>query len=285
MNQQPLVSVIISTYNGSSYIKKAIDSVLSQTYKNIELIITDDCSNDNTFEIISGYQKKDQRIVIFRNEVNSGSYKSLNKAIVRSKGKYIANLDDDDIWIDSDKIKKQVEFLEKNKNYGLVGGGMIKINAKGDETARFLFLEKDENLRKSILTANNLFAHSAVLFRKDVWEKVGRYNELFDYSADMDLWLKIGKISKFYNLQEYFIHYLEKEGSEQFFSRKNSSRRKIWLNIKMRKQYKKDYPGYKKAIFLCWASYFYSFLPYKQKQKLRLVQNGLKAVKNNFIKK
>src|SRR3990167_450572 len=270
MSQQPLVSAVISTYNGAKYIKKAIDSVLGQTYKNIELNITDDCSTDDTPKIIFEYLKKDSRIRSFKNKSNIGSYKSLNKAIRATKGKYIANLDDDDIWIDSQKIKKQVEFMEKNNDYGLVGGGMIKIDIKNNEIARFVFPEHDREIRKSILSANNLIAHSSALFRKDIWEKAAGYNALFDYSADLDLWLKMGKISKFYNFQEYFIYYLEKEGSEIFFSRKNSSRRKIWLNIKMRKQYKNDYPSYKKAILLCWASFFYSFLPYKQKQKLRL---------------
>lgn len=271
MNQQPLVSVIISTYNGEKYIKKAIESVLNQIYKNIELIIVDDCSTDKTLEIISEYHKKDRRIIILKNETNMGSYKSLNKAIRTSKGKYIANLDDDDFWIDSKKIKKQTEFLEKHNDYGLVGGGMIKIDEKGKEIARFLFPEHDKDIRKSILSANNLIAHSAVLFRKDAWENAGGYNFFFSYSADMDLWLKIGKIYKFYNFQEYFIYYLEKEGSKTYFSRRNIYRRKIWLNIKMRNQYKHDYPGYKKAVFLCWASYFYSFLPYFCRQKLRLM--------------
>lgn len=278
MTQQPLVSTVISTYNGAKYIRKAIDSVLNQTYKNIELIIADDCSTDDTQKIISEYLKKDPRIRTFRNETNMGSYKSLNKAIGVSKGKYIANLDDDDIWITPKKIEKQVEFMEKNKDYGLVGGGMIKIDTKNNEIARFLFLENDEDLRKSILSANNLFAHSSVLFRKDIWEKAGGYNGLFDYSADMDLWLKMGKLSKMHNLREYLINYLEKEGSEIFFSRKNSARRKVWLNIKMRNQYKYDYSGYKKAIFLCWASYFYSFLPYKYKQKIRFSLIKLRAL-------
>ncbi len=270
-----LVSVIISTFNGEKYIKRAIESVLSQTYGNIELIIIDDCSTDNTSEIIFGYSRKDSRIVILKNETNIGSYKSLNKAIRISRGKYIANLDDDDIWRDSQKIEKQTEFLEKHNDYGLVGGGMIKIDIKNNEIGRYLFPEHDKDIRKSILK-NNLFSHSAVLFRKDAWEEVGGYNELFGYSADIDLWLKIGKKYKFYNFQDYFIYYLDKENSGSYFSRKNSYRRKVWLNIKMIKQYKNDYPGCKKAVLLCWASYFYSFVPYRQ--KMRPILNKLRAL-------
>ena len=264
MNKQPLVSVVITTYNRTKYIKRAVESVLAQTYKNIEIIIIDDNSTDGTYKIISEFNNRDLRIVILKNKTNLGSYRSLNKGIRISKGTYIANLDDDDIWFDVKKIEKQVNFLEEDKNYGLVGGGVIKIDEDGKEIIRYLSPENDKEIRKTILI-DNAFAHSTVLFRKEVWEKVGGYNKLFDYAADIDLWLKIGKISKFYNFQEYFIYYLEKEQDNDHNMRNDSFRRKVRLNIKLRRRHRNHYPGYGKAFLLCWASYFYSFLPFRQR--------------------
>jgi glycosyltransferase involved in cell wall biosynthesis len=266
-----LVSIVISTRNGSKYIKKAIESVERQSYKNIEIIIVDDDSIDETFEIISGFKEKDPRIIILRNETNIGSYKSLNKAIRISKGKYIANIDDDDFWCDQRKIEKQVEFLERYEDYGLVGGGMVKIDIKSNQVGKYLFPENDKDIRKSLLL-HNLFAHSAVLFRKSIWEKVGGYNALFAYAADMDLWLRIGRVSKMHNFQEYFVYCLDKEADGDHSSRNLGYRRNVRLNVAMLRQYKNNYPGYIKAVFLCWAGYFYSFVPYKKMLRPALIK-------------
>lgn len=260
-----LVSIVIATYNRAKYIKKAVESVLSQTYQNIEIIIVDDGSTDKTPEIISEFSKKDPRIVILTNKTNLGFVRTLNKGIQRAQGKYIARLDDDDFWCDSKKLEKQVEFLEIHPDYALVGGGMIKIDEKNREIARYLFPEKDEDIRKSILV-ENLFVHSTVLFRKYIWEKIGGYDKEFDGLEDKDLWLKIGRLKKFYNFQEFFVCYLGHQYNNPGYAARNYGRkRQLKLNIRLRKKYRNDYSSYRKAILFCWASYFYSFLPFKQK--------------------
>lgn len=262
--EKPLVSIIIPTYNGAKYIRKAIESVWKQTYQNIEIVIIDDGSKDETPEIISELSKKDPRIVILTNKTNLGFVKSLNKGVGKVKGKYIARIDDDDFWSDKEKLEKQVEFLETQPNYVLVGGGIIKINKKNREIARYLFPEKDKDIRKSILI-DNLFAHSTVLFRKEAWQKVGGYDQNFGFFADMDLWMKLGKIGKFYNFQEYFAYYLDKELSGNYTMRNRDIRRRVGAFIKLRKKHRNDYPGYWKAVLFSWANYFYSFLPFRQK--------------------
>jgi glycosyltransferase involved in cell wall biosynthesis len=262
MSKQPLVSVVITTYNRTEYIERAVESALKQTYKNIEVIIVDDASTDKTPEILSKISKKDQRIIILTNEKNLDLVRTLNRGIKIAKGKYIARLDDDDFWCGTKKLEKQVNFLEMNPEYNLVGGGIIKIDKEGKETARYLSPENDKDIRKVILV-NNVFVHSTVLFRRNIFEKLGGYNEQFVVGQDIELWLKMGKIGKFYNFQEFFVYYLDHEYDGS--SRSYRMRRKIGLNIKLRKKYRNDYAGYKKAFLLCWASYFYSFLPFKQK--------------------
>jgi len=130
--KMPLVSIIMPAYNSEKYLSESIDSVLSQEYKNWELVIVDDCSNDSTPEIIKKYEMNNSKIKYYRLDENSGPAKARNKAIDLAKGEYLAFLDSDDIWF-SDKLKKQISFMEKN-NYNFTCTSYAKI----DENSNFL---------------------------------------------------------------------------------------------------------------------------------------------------
>jgi len=260
MNQQPLVSVIVSTYNREKYVKRAVESVLSQTYKNIELVIVDNRSTDKTSEIIFELGKNDSRIIILTNKINLEAGKSYDKGIATAHGKYIALMTDDDYWCDENKLEKQVDFLEKNSDYVLTGGGIIRIDKNGKEIMRKLYPETDEKIRKSILI-DCIFVYPTVVFRKESWEQVGGFNEdIGYYVGDWDLWLKFGKIGKFYNFQEYFVCYMLWEG--------NISKQNVFYNLlianKLRRRYRKDYPGFKKALLGGWLDYLYYLFPFKK---------------------
>ena len=110
-----LVSVIMPAYNAENYILDSIFSVLNQTYNNIELIIIDDCSSDNTPSLVREYCNNDPRIRMIVNSHNSGPGISRNNGIKVAKGRFIAFLDSDDIWL-SEKINKQIFFMESNKS-------------------------------------------------------------------------------------------------------------------------------------------------------------------------
>lgn len=112
MNNE-LVSIIMPSYNTANYISDSIQSVLNQTYKNWELIIVDDCSSDNTLEVLSKFNDKRIRVIV--NEKNSGAALSRNKALKEAKGKWIAFLDSDDLW-ENNKLEKQINFMKEN-NY------------------------------------------------------------------------------------------------------------------------------------------------------------------------
>lgn len=112
--EKDMVSIIMPSYNTAKYIGKSINSVIKQTYKNWELIIVDDCSNDNTDSIVNKFLI-DERIKYFKNKKNSGAAISRNKALKEAKGRWIAFLDSDDLWVDN-KLEKQINFMKKN-NY------------------------------------------------------------------------------------------------------------------------------------------------------------------------
>lgn len=108
-----LVSIITPSYNSAAYIAEMIESILAQTYTNWELLITDDCSTDDSVKIIESYATKDSRIKLFRLASNSGAGIARNKSIEEARGRYIAFCDSDDLW-KPQKLEKQVEFMQKN---------------------------------------------------------------------------------------------------------------------------------------------------------------------------
>jgi glycosyltransferase involved in cell wall biosynthesis len=257
MENKPLISIVLPTCNRLDFLMRSIDSIKAQTYENWELLIVDDISDDGTKEAMEELQKKDSRINYHRIKVDStpGISKYLNYGISKSKGKYIARLDDDDFWCMNDKLKMQVEFLENNLDYVLVGGGMIIIDENGNEKFRYLKNEKDEEIREKALMANP-FTHAAVMFRKDVVESIGGYKNWL-HAEDWDLWLRLGKVGKFHNFKEYFGKYLVAGQNLSF----KYQRRQAKIILKIIKTHKKDYPHFLKGYSLNYIQYLYTYLP------------------------
>ena len=211
MSEQPLVSIIIPAYNAEKYIVQAIESVLSQDYQNWELIIINDASKDNTEKAVSIFLN-DNRIRIITNTQNLGISKNRNIGIKTAKGKYIAMLDSDDLWLEKNKISKQVNFLENNIDHALVGTFMILIDEQDNLGKKINFAESDNEIRKSIIYKNHI-AQSSVMFRKDVAVSVYGYDENLTTMEDHDLWLKMGIKNKLVVLPIYALGYRIHGGS------------------------------------------------------------------------
>lgn len=235
---EKLISIILPTYNGGKYIKRSIESVISQSYDNWELLIVDDGSTDNTENIVREYMGKDKRIIYLKNKYNLGIQKTLNKGLKEAKGEYIARIDDDDEWIDKDKLKKQIEFLENNKDLVLIGTGVIVVNENGIEMLRYLLPEKDSDIRSRIL-GKNCFVHSSVMFRKESALALGGYDESKDsrHIEDYDLWLKLGTKGKFHNLPLYSVKFALREGSLSSVNKIEQFKKSIILVKKFRSRY------------------------------------------------
>ncbi len=191
--KQPLVSVIMPTYNYAQFISDAIGSVLDQTYKNIELIVIDNYSEDNTEEIIASYSDTRIKYKKFRN--NGIIAASRNLGISQSCGKYLAFLDSDDLWKPT-KIEKQIELLENNSNiflvytrYTVVKNGLFRKNLPRRKRLR------SGNAFIPLFLSNNFIGTSSVLLRNILKENTF----LFDVDQklraieDYDLWLRIAK--------------------------------------------------------------------------------------------
>jgi glycosyltransferase involved in cell wall biosynthesis len=273
MENQPLVSIILPAYNSEKHIQRAVESALKQSYKNIEVIIIDDSQNDNTMNIVSVFRRKDDRIIYIKHIKRLGFVKSLNQGIKIAKGEYIARLDSDDFWCDQRKLEKQVGFFEDNPDYVLCGGGCIVIDDAGRELYRWSYPEKD--IRNTIFP-DNQFVHSTVVFRKSAYELTGGYDEQLNYCEDWDLWLRMGKIGKLYNFQDYFACYLQ--GSQNRSNRTKECK----LAIQLIKKYRNDYPGYRWAILTGWLYYIYSLLPTSFRKLLLPISSKLREMILNY---
>lgn len=261
----PLVSVVMPTYNRAHLLDKAIGSVISQSFSDWELVISDDASKDHTQAIVEEWQRRDDRIRPLRNKVNLGLTKNYNNVMKAARGTYIALIDDDDQWLHPDKLKLQIEFLKSHANYVGVGGGMVVVDQEGKELFRYLQPETDAAIRKTILFSNSM-ANATTMFRKSAGEKVGFYNEAIHRGADRDFWLKMGKVGKLHNLSEYLAYYTV-AGQNSLFK---NQRELFGSSLAIIKRYKNDYPNYLPALAFNAGMYAYSFLPESLRQLINM---------------
>ena len=188
-DKNPKVSVLIATYNRSRFLPRAVESVLTQSFRNLEVIISDCRSTDNTAEVARIFERKDSRVHYFQGEPTKLIAVTSNFGLRHARGQYVAILDDDDLWIDPEKIKKQVEFLDKNPEYVACGGGMVAVDKSGKEMFKFLKPISDEDIKSRALFANPI-ANSTALFRMDAAKKVGLYDEGLLQFADWERAIK-----------------------------------------------------------------------------------------------
>ena len=196
--KNPKVTVLMSVYNGEKYLQEAIDSILGQTFKDFEFLIINDGSTDKTGEILKSYN--DPRIKIINNEKNIGLTKSLNIGLRIAKGEYIARQDADDISM-PERLEKEVEFLEQNRNVGLVGTDYLFINEKGKVIHIVKCLNGSRELKAKLLEGNQ-FGHGSVMLRRECIDKVGVYREEFKFAQDYDFCLRIAEMYDVANISE-----------------------------------------------------------------------------------
>ncbi len=261
----PTVSIIMPTYNRIRMLEKAIQSVFDQSYKDWELIIIDDASTDETEARMKELDCREEAVRYMRipKIENKGISEYLNIGLRNARGKYIARIDDDDFWCHKDKLKLQVEFLEKNPEYVVVGGGVILVDGEGNELFRYLKKESDEEIRSFALFSNP-FTHATVMFKKELALKLGGY-KIIKHVEDMELWLRMGKHGKLYNMKEYFITYMTAGQNKSFTHQRENSR----TVLEVLKMHKDDYPNFNKAYLLNYTQYAYSFLPVFIKKNLQ----------------
>ncbi|TPR24949.1 glycosyltransferase family 2 protein [Apilactobacillus timberlakei] len=184
-----MISVIMSTHNRGQKISRSIESILNQTYKNFEFIICDDYSDDNTYEILESFAKKDKRIILLKNNKNLGLQKSLNRCLKISKGDFIARMDDDD-YSKENRLEVELKYLRYNSNVSFVGSNIyFHSNNKGIYGSK-IYPEFPSN---KDLIKECQFSHPTILIYSSVIKGVNGYSEDEKYYRveDYELWLRL----------------------------------------------------------------------------------------------
>lgn len=203
--EKELVSIIMPSYNTGKFIEETINSVINQTYNNWELIIVDDCSNDNTDEIVKSIE--DSRIVYLKNEKNSGAAVSRNKALKEAKGRWIAFLDSDDLWVPQ-KLEKQIKFMKEN-NYYFSYTNYIEIDENGNHNGR-----KVTGPKKITKTGMFNYCWPGCLTVMYDANKIGLIQiEDIKKNNDYAMWLKVCTKADCYLLDEELAMYRKRSGS------------------------------------------------------------------------
>jgi glycosyltransferase involved in cell wall biosynthesis len=212
----------------------------------------DDCSTDRTPLLIQKYAQLDKRVRPLRNSHNLGIQKTLNHGLNEATGEFIARIDDDDFWTDTNKLKNQIEFLESNPDHVLVGTAVIVVDENSKELLRYQNPLADAEIRNVILY-RNCFAHASVVFRRLPAVAAGGYSELplTHRVEDYDLWLKLGTMGKFANLPDYALGFTMRSDSISWSNKRAQLRQAIAII----ERYKAFYPRYRISKIKAWTRY------------------------------
>lgn len=211
-----LVSICIPTYNGERYLKKSIDSVINQSYRNLEIIITDDISLDDTEKIVHSFD--DERIRFFVNSERKGLAGNWNEAVLKASGEYIKILCQDDI-LSLDAIEKQVKALDSSDASCVIGNSQV-INSEGHVIFYRKYFKRNElkdgfrYARKSLLGRNIYSEPGNILYRAECVEKYGLYDSDLKYTPDWDFALRISVSEKIYCLRDSIFSFRVSDVSE-----------------------------------------------------------------------
>lgn len=202
-SKQPLVSVIMATYNDERYVESTVMSVLVQTFSDFEYVIVNDGSTDDTLKILKKLERFDDRITII-DQKNQGVVASRNNAIKHAQGKYIAIIDGDDQWIPQ-KLEWQIAELETDSKLSLIGGGLEMVS-EDDIPLGFTCFTPDDQAIKYGMCISNQFIHSSVVYRRDDALKIGLYPDTCPVE-DYDFLSQITRIGTVRNLPFPVVRY------------------------------------------------------------------------------
>ena len=203
----PVISVVMSVYNGEQYAPEAVESILAQTYHNFEFVIIDDGSTDGTKALLEAYAQRDPRIRLV-SRPNKGLTKTLNEGLTLARGEFVARMDADDVSLPN-RFEKQVTFLRANPDCVCVGARVLRVDPYGSPLSESDHKLTHEEIDRQLMEEGLGWAvtHPVAMMRRDAVVKVGGYREQFRTSQDLDLWLRLAEVGRLANLPEVLLKY------------------------------------------------------------------------------
>lgn len=224
--EKPLVSVVVCIYNGEAFVRDTLDSIIGQTYDNMEIIMIDDASVDGSRDIIKEYAQRDERVVPVFLEKNQNICNAGNVGFERATGKYVALIGHDDIWR-KDKLEKQVSFLEEHPTYSVCFSWADIIDENGENINKKRGIIRGpfccENLSRKewcrrLFFKHNRFCAPSACIRREHLERTGGYRYALVQLQDYDLWLRLLGEGNVYVLQEKLLLYRRFSNKERNLS-------------------------------------------------------------------
>ncbi len=231
-----VISVILPSYNHAKFVFDSVSSALSQTFRDIEIIVIDDNSNDESLLVLG--EMKDFRMQVIPSDKNRGQYYCINEGIKRARGEYIAILNSDDYW-HPEKLEKQIAYLESHPSCGAVFTRVNVVNEQGFpfcETNHFYYsvFEKEKNRNREewlnkFFYGNNCLCHPSVLIRRKCHEEIGLYQENFFALADLDLWVRLCFKYEIHILDEKLTYFRIRDNEANGSGNHPGNRRRIFF--------------------------------------------------------
>lgn len=224
----PQISVIMGIYNCADTLEEAVDCIINQSFTDWELIMCDDCSSDNTYEIALKTAEKDSRIKVIKNEKNLTLAPTLNKCASVAKGKYLARMDGDDIC-SLDRFQKEIDVLNNHPEYAVVSCQMNLFDSEGV----YRVIVHPDIPKPNDMIKRSQFCHAGCMMRKDVFDSICGYSESMDYKRveDYDLWTRMYKAGYIgFNIQEPLYSMRDDRNA---LSRRTIKNRKNEIKVKM----------------------------------------------------
>ena len=209
------VSILMTFFNEEKFIQRSLKSLINQSFRNWEAIVIDDCSTDNSADIIKKF--KDQRIKYFKLQQHKGRTSALNFGLQKCKGRFISILDADDFYF-KNKLKKQIKLLKKDKEIKFLASWGKLIDSEGKKITIFKTPKNIEKIKKKLFTTN-IIGHSSVIYDKNFAEKNNLIPYKYDYAVDYELTLKFLKITKVHVIPESLVAFTFRGDSVSYLNK------------------------------------------------------------------
>jgi glycosyltransferase involved in cell wall biosynthesis len=205
MSAPPPITVLLAVFNGETYLRAAVESVLSQTFTQFEFLIIDDGSKDNTLNILREYNRRDGRIRLI-SRPNKGLTNTLNEGIALATGEYLARMDADDICMPR-RLERQLAYMQQHPDCVLVGSRVELMDPEGLPIREMCFEQTHEEIDNAHLNRGWPVVHPAAMIRMTALKQVGGYRDEFNTLEDLDLFLRLAEVGKLANLPDVLLHY------------------------------------------------------------------------------
>lgn len=259
--RKPEVTIFMAVYNGAKYIREAINSALNQTFKDFELLVIDDGSEDESMQIVSEYS--DSRIRVLHNETNLGLFKTRNRGINEAKGRYFATLDCDDI-ASLDRLQIQLKYFENHPDYMMCGGKVKYIDHRSNIVGKGFPVHDDFDYLRSLMLFTNVFSNSTTMISTAVL-RAFMYREGFEPAEDYDLFERIATQYKIGFINEFLSHYRLHENNTSTIKHLNKQSAEKKIIKRQLDRYEFDYDNEEFNLHLNFTTGKFEFEKYSPK--------------------